>query len=78
MDRDRSPEGRFIYLAEKRVAKAMSAIQSVSNLSDRRNYAYSETQVQQIIDALEGTLEDLRADFARNSGGRKNSFEFRQ
>ena len=77
MERDRSPEGRFIYLAEKRVAKAMNAIQSVSNLSDRKNYSYSEAQVQQIVDALEGALESMMDDFKRNSRGRINKFEFK-
>ena len=35
-DRDRSPEGRFKYLAEKRVGKALTAIRSIANLSDRK------------------------------------------
>ena len=77
MERDRSPEGRFIYLAEKRVAKAMNAIQSVSNLSDRKNYSYSEAQVQQIVDALEGALESMMDDFKRNSRERTSKFEFK-
>ena len=38
-DRDRSPAGRFTYLAEKRVGKALAAIGSVAKLSDRKNYS---------------------------------------
>jgi hypothetical protein len=77
MERDRSPEGRFIYLAEKRVAKAKKAIQSVSKLSDRKNYSYSEAQVQQIVGALEGELESMMDDFKRNSRERTSKFEFK-
>ena len=36
-ERDRSPAGRFKYLAEKRVGKAIKAIASISNLSDKKN-----------------------------------------
>ena len=36
--RDRSPAGRFKYLAEKRVEKAIKAITSISNLSEKKNY----------------------------------------
>jgi len=37
-ERDRSPAGRFKYLAEKRVGKAIKAITSISNLSEKKNY----------------------------------------
>jgi len=65
-ERDRSPAGRFKYLAEKRVVKALNAINSISNLSDKKNYAYTEDQVTQITDALTNALTDLRNDFERN------------
>ena len=35
-DRDRSPEGRFKYLGEKRMTKALTAIESVKRLADRK------------------------------------------
>ena len=62
-DRDRSPAGRFKYLAEKRVGKAITAIASISNLSDRKNYDYTEAQVAQIMDALTNELELTRKKF---------------
>ena len=40
-ERDRSPAGRFSYLVEKRMSKALKAIDSLSNLSDKRNYEYT-------------------------------------
>jgi hypothetical protein len=76
MDRDRSPEGRFSYLAEKRIPKALRSIKSVANLSDRKNYTYTEEQVEQIVEALEYALENLKADFGRNMRQSKSTFQF--
>ena len=75
--RDRSPAGRFRYLAERRVLKALRAINSVTNLSDRKNYEFTEDQAQQIIDALTESLDELKNEFARNSRSRKSSFELK-
>ena len=72
--RDRSPAGRFRYLAERRVPKALRAINSVTNLSDRKNYEFTE---EQIIDALTESLDELKNEFARNSRSRKSSFELK-
>jgi len=76
-ERDRSPEGRFIYLAEKRMAKALKAIASVASLSDRKNYRYEDHQVEQIVGALDDALSNLRADFERNGRERKDTFQFK-
>jgi len=76
-DRDRSPEGRFTYLAEKRVGKALSAIRSVANLSDMKNYAYTDDQSQQIIEAICRQVEVLKNDFLRNQVEHKNDFKFK-
>ena len=66
VERDRSPEGRFVYLAEKRVEKAKIAIQSVGGLSDRKNYKYNQSQVDQIFTALDAALESARTKFHKN------------
>jgi hypothetical protein len=65
-ERDRSPEGRFVYLAEKRVEKALKAIQSVGVLSERKNYKYNQVQVDQIFAALDTALESVKAEFDKN------------
>jgi hypothetical protein len=65
LERDRSPAGRFEYLAEKRVGKALKAIQSISNLSDKKNYEYTEHQVAQITEALTSALTQMQNDFER-------------
>ena len=75
--RDRSPEGRFKYLAEKRVGKALLAIRSVANLSDKKNYEYTEAQVNQIIEAMRDALQGAEDDFSRNQRQRKSEFELK-
>jgi len=59
-ERDRSPEGRFKYLAEKRTTKALRAIESVGKLSERKNYSYTSTQVDRIISALEEAVNEVK------------------
>ena len=75
--RDRSPAGRFRYLAARRVPKALRAINSVANLSDRKNYEFTEDKAQLIIDALTEALDELKNEFARNSRAKKSSFELK-
>jgi len=76
-DRDRSPAGRFTYLAEKRVGKALTAIGSVAKLSDRKNYAYSQEQAEQIIEALEAAVAVVKSDFLKTNHRVVNKFEFK-
>jgi len=76
-DRDRSPAGRFTYLAEKRVGKALTAIGSVAKLSDRKNYSYTNEQAEQIIEALETAVAAVKSDFSKTSYRVVNKFEFK-
>jgi hypothetical protein len=77
LNRDRSPEGRFLYLAEKRVDKALTAINSVAKLSDRKNYSYTPEQASQIIGALEESVKSLKDEFLRPSKDAINKFTFK-
>ena len=77
IERDRSPEGRFKYLAEKRVEKAIKAIQSVAKLSDRKNYSYTQDQVSQIVAALEAELGKLKSEFSEKAEEKRKGFEFK-
>ena len=76
-ERDRTPAGRFKYLAEKRVGKAIKAIASISNLSDKKNYDYTEAQVAQIMDALTNELELTRKKFESFQTPNTRSFKLK-
>lgn len=74
-NRDPSPEGRFIYLANKRVPKAIAAIESVTKLADRKNYSFTEEQAQQIIDAMQETLDQLKEEFGKPKRSAASTFK---
>jgi hypothetical protein len=76
-ERDRSPAGRFTYLAEKRMSKALIAIDSLSNLSDKKNYEYTANQVAQITDALNEAVSILENKFKLNLKTNKNEFKLK-
>lgn len=75
--RDRSPAGRFIYLAEKRVGKAINAFESIEKLSEKKNYSYTEDQVQQIITALEAALDNVKVKFSNEQEKRSREFKLK-
>ena len=76
-ERDRSPEGRFKYLIEKRVSKALTAIDSVSKLSDRKNYSYTKEQADQVIGALGDALSELKEKFAEKPDSGERTFKLK-
>ena len=65
-DLDRSPEGRFVRVSEKRMAKALAAIASVAKLSDGKNYRYSDEQVQYLLDNLRDAVQSVEDQFELN------------
>lgn len=75
-ERDRTPEGRFKYLAEKRMEKALRAIASIGNLADTKNYRYEERQVNQMLSALERAVEEVVDEFSKQKRQKGKSFSF--
>ena len=73
-----SPKGtnaeKFVILAEKRVQKALGAIESIGKLSNRSNYTYSDEQVKVIKAALTSCVNNVMARF---SSVTSSSTEFR-
>jgi hypothetical protein len=58
----------FLKLAEKRVTKALKALESVSKLSDSKNYVYTEEDVKQLLDAIKSQVEKLEQAFDAEVG----------
>lgn len=54
---------KFVKLAEQRTNSALKNMQLIGNLSNRRNYDYSEEQAAKIIAVLEGELKELKLKF---------------
>jgi len=62
LPRDRT---KFVELANKRISRALKAIQLIGNLSNRLSYDYTEEDVTKIFKALEDELTDCRKRFDR-------------
>lgn len=60
---------KFIRLANKRVNKAIKAMELIGNLSNRSNYDYTQEDAEKIFLALNKELKSCRERFV-NAGGR--------
>jgi uncharacterized protein YceH (UPF0502 family) len=66
---------RFVLLAERRVNRAIDSLRLVGNLSNRSNYEYTDSDVKQIVAALESSLTELRQRFKSPSSQRESQFK---
>ena len=67
----------FIELANKRVPKALKALELVGNLANKSNYTYSKSQSDQIKKALREKVNDVCRKFdAQNK--MNNHFELKE
>jgi hypothetical protein len=62
---------RFRTLAESRVTKAIKLIELIGNLSDTKNYEYSEAEVKKIFSFLEKTLDSSKSRFIEKLNKKK-------
>lgn len=60
---DETKIGKFERIAQRRVTEIVTKIRLIGNLSDRRNYEYSEEHVRQIFDAVEAEIRACKAKF---------------
>jgi hypothetical protein len=65
---------RFQRLAQKRTINALKCIESLSNLSNKNNYEYSEQEYKVIVKALKAAVADLEKAFLANKSSAKDEF----
>lgn len=65
---------KFKELAENRMSDALKGFQLISNLSNKNNYFYTAEQAEQIINAIEVEVENLKLKFASSNQKRSNEF----
>ena len=65
----------FVRLAEARVDRALAAIRTIGNLSNRGNYDYSDADVKAIVAALHKEVRELEQRFKRNDGSQGTNFK---
>ena len=55
----RDKAAKFIELANKRVNKALKDLKLVGNLTNKKNYDYTEEQAKKIIKALQKEVDNV-------------------
>ncbi len=58
---------KFIKLAEGRTQAALSAIRKIGNLSNRRAYSYSDTDIKKIVKVLRDAIAETERKFGSSS-----------
>ncbi len=71
----RDKRERFLSLANKRVNRAIKEIALVGNLSNRRNYDYSEEEARKIIRTLQSELDRVKQNFRVETELQRKKFE---
>jgi len=59
----RDKQKKFVQLAEARVNSVLKNIELIGNLSNKRNYEYTDEQANKIILVLESEIKELRSKF---------------
>ena len=75
MKDDNDKRLKFVKLAEGRAQVALDAIRKIGNLSNRRSYDYSETDVRKIVKALKDGISELERKFDPSGGPGQKSFK---
>ena len=71
---DRKSE-KFIELAQKRTQRIINNLELIGNLSNRRNYIYTDDQYEKIFKAIKTALRDAEEKFVQ-ANTQKESVEF--
>ena len=66
---------KFVRLAEGRTQSALDAIRKLGNLSNRRAYEYSDSDVKKILKALRDATSDIERKFGSTSGDGADKFK---
>ncbi|MCL0055483.1 hypothetical protein M1N56_06400 [Dehalococcoidia bacterium] len=66
---------KFISLAEKRTQRIINNLELIGNLSNRRNYSYTEDQYERIFKAVKKALRESEEKFIE-ANKRKESTQF--
>lgn len=71
----RDPRAKFVELANARVVRAINDLRLVGNLSNRKNYQYTEDEARKIIRVLESEVDILKEKFRSKPAEQKKLFK---
>jgi hypothetical protein len=68
---------KFERIAERRVNQSLRNLRLLGNLSDRRNYAYTDEQVAMVLNAIDEGFRALKGRFKAESVSEFQVFRFK-
>lgn len=71
-----SKEEKFVRLAEQRTNNAINKIRLVSNLSNKKNYEYSNDEVKEIFRAIDYEVSVAKKEFEKELKKQNSEFKF--
>ena len=71
----RDPRAKFVALANARVSRAINDIRLVGNLSNRKNYEYTDDEARKILKVLEIEVDILKEKFRSKPAEPKKLFK---
>ena len=71
----RDPRAKFVELANARVSRAINDIRLVGNLSNRKNYEYTDDEARKILKVLEIEIDILKEKFRSKPAEPKKLFK---
>ena len=66
---------KFVRFAEKRTQVALSSIRKIGNLSNRRAYEWSPSDVNKIVNALRDAIADMEGKFDPKNSEKHPKFQ---
>ena len=60
---DETKSEKFRRLAERRTSNVLKALEVLSNLSNKSQYEWSDTEIDQIADSIKTKLTDMKSSF---------------
>jgi hypothetical protein len=69
---------KFERIAQRRVTEIVAKIRLIGNLSDKRNYEYTDNHVRQIFDALDTEVRACKVKFRSGDTTPPATFSFKR
>ena len=67
---------RFKIVASRRVQRVLDSMDNLSKCSNKRNYEYTEEEIQKMFKVLNDKFTLLKASYSTNTSTGKQTFEF--
>ena len=78
MIKDTEKLEKFERLAQKRVSEVMNRLRLIGNLSDKRNYSFTNDHVREMFDAIESELRVAKNRFKTDTVEGQSEFIFKK